>query len=126
MAYLSIKHLHMLCAALSGGLFFLRGIWMLNESEMLHRRWVKIAPHIVDTLLLTSAVAMAIWSRQYPFAQNWLTAKLIALIIYIVLGSLALKYGNSKTARSCAFVAALATFVYIVSVAVTKQIFPFD
>lgn len=122
MSYLAIKHLHMTCAALSGSFFFLRGIWMLRESPLLQRRWVKIAPHIIDTILLGSALTLAVWSSQYPFAQNWLTAKLIALVAYILLGTVALKRGKTKTVRAAAFVAALAVFAYIIKVAVTRQV----
>ena len=122
MTYLAIKHLHMTCAALSGSFFFIRGIWMLLDSPQLQRRWVKIAPHIIDTLLLVSALTMAVWSGQYPFAQNWLTAKLLALIAYILLGTVALKRGKTKPVRAVAFVAALAVFGYIIKVALTRQV----
>lgn len=94
---------------------------MLRESDMLKRRWVKILPHIVDTLLLSSALVLVFQSSQYPFIQSWLTAKVIALITYIVLGTIALKRGKTKAARSLALTAALATFAYIVMVALTKQ-----
>lgn len=122
MSYLAIKHLHMTCAALSGSFFFIRGIWMLLDSPRLQQRWVKIAPHIIDTLLLASALTMAVWSSQYPFAQNWLTAKLLALVAYILLGTIALKRGKTKTVRTAAFVAALAVFAYIIKVAITRQV----
>ena len=115
----------MACAALSGSLFVLRGIWMLRESAMLQRRWVRIAPHVVDTLLLASALILVTWSRQYPLVQNWLTAKIIALIAYIAFGTIALKRGRNKTVRVCAFIAALAIFAYIGSVAMTKQVLVF-
>ena len=88
---------------------------------MLQQRWVKIVPHVVDTLLLTSALTLVFWSGQYPFEQPWLTAKVLALIVYIALGTIALKRGKTKFIRSLAWVAALATFTYIVVVAVTKQ-----
>jgi uncharacterized membrane protein SirB2 len=122
MSYLAIKHLHMTCAALSGSFFFIRGIWMLRDSPRLQQRWVKTAPHIIDTVLLGSALTMAVWSSQYPFVQNWLTAKLLALVAYILLGTIALKRGKTKTVRSIAFVAALAVFAYIVKVAITRQV----
>ena len=121
MNYLTIKYLHMSCAALSGSFFLLRGAWMLRESDMLQRRWVKILPHIVDTLLLTTALIMVVWSAQYPFVQPWLTAKLIALIVYVVLGTVALKRGKTKAMRTGALVAALLTFAYIVAVALTRH-----
>jgi len=123
--YFAVKQFHVACVIASGCFFLLRGIWMLRESNILRRRWVKIVPHIVDSLLLASAFTMAIWIGQYPFVQAWLTAKFIALILYIGLGAVALRLGKTKTVRACAFVVALLVFAYIGSVAVTKQVFPF-
>lgn len=122
MNYLAIKHLHISCAVLSGSFFLLRGIWMLRDSDMLQRRWVKVVPHVVDTLLLASALVMVFWSGQYPFVQGWLTAKVLALMAYIVLGTIALKRGKTKSVRTWAWLAALATFAYIVAVALTRQV----
>jgi uncharacterized membrane protein SirB2 len=124
MNYLLLKHLHMSFAAMSGALFLLRGLWMLRESPRLRQRWVRIVPHVIDTVLLASAVALAIWSAQYPLAQPWLTAKVGALLLYIVLGSVALKRGRSKPVRAAAFIAAMATFAYIVAVALSKNPWP--
>jgi len=125
MDYLAVKHLHMSCAALSGALFALRGVWMLQGSDMLQRRWVKIAPHLIDTLLLVSALVLVFWSGQYPFAQPWLGAKVVALALYIVLGAVALKRGRTARIRAGAFAAALTVFAYIVAVAITRQVIPF-
>ncbi len=125
MDYLAVKQLHIASAALSGGFFLLRGIWMLRDSALLHRRWVRVTPHIVDTVLLTSAIIMVVLSGQYPFAQSWLSAKVIALVLYILLGTIALKRGRNKTTRVWAFIAALTVFAYIGSVAVTKQMLIF-
>lgn len=121
MSYLAIKHIHVTCALLSLLLFSLRGIWMLQGSPLLQRRWVKVVPHLIDTLLLGSALVMVFWSAQYPFVQSWLTAKVIALVAYIVLGTIALKRGKTKAVRTTAFVAALAVFAYILKVALTRQ-----
>lgn len=122
MGYLAIKHLHMTCAALSGSFFLVRGVWMLRDSAMLKQRWVRIAPHVIDTVLLASALVMVVWSGQYPFVQGWLTAKVLALIAYILLGTVALKRGRTKGTRTVAFVAALLVFAYIVKVALTRQV----
>lgn len=122
MNYLAIKHLHIACAMLTGTLFFARGIWMLSDSPLLQRRWVKVVPHVVDTVLLTSALTLVIWSGQYPFAQNWLTAKLIALFAYIGLGTIALKRGRTKRVRATAFIGALLVFGYIIKLALTRQV----
>ncbi len=121
MTYFALKHIHVTFALLSGMLFLLRGIWMLSGSQQLHKRWVKIVPHIVDTLLLASAIGLAVWSSQYPGQQSWLTAKVLALVGYIVLGTIALKRGRTTQVRAAAFAGALACFAYIVAVAVTKS-----
>ncbi|MBB3120691.1 SirB2 family protein [Pseudoduganella violacea] len=125
MDYYTLKHIHMGCAALSGSLFLLRGSWMLLDSPKLQQRWVKVMPHIVDSLLLLSALAMVFLSAQYPFVQGWLTAKVLALLVYIGLGTVALKRGKTKSARVAALVGALVTFAYIAAVAVKKTPFPF-
>jgi uncharacterized membrane protein SirB2 len=124
--YYTLKHFHMGCAAVSGSLFLVRGVWMLRASPQLQQRWVRIAPHLVDTLLLASAITLAAWSGQYPFVHGWLTAKVIALLGYILLGAIALKHGRTKTVRACAFIGALALFAYIGAVALTKQPIPFS
>ena len=121
MDYLLVKQVHVICAALSIAGFTLRGALMLRDSALLQTRFARIAPHVVDTLLLASAVALAWQSGQYPFAQSWLTAKLLALLAYIVLGTIALKRGRTRTVRSVAFVLALATVLYLFSVGLTRH-----
>jgi uncharacterized membrane protein SirB2 len=121
MTYLALKHLHVTCVVLSGAGFVLRGWWMLQDSPLLRQRWVRVAPHVVDTLLLGSAISMAMISAQYPFALDWLTAKLFGLLAYIVFGSLALKRGQTKAQRAAFLVCALLAFAYIVSVALTRN-----
>ncbi|MBS1229967.1 MAG: hypothetical protein H6R17_3244 [Proteobacteria bacterium] len=121
MIYLALRHLHVTCVVLSGAGFLLRGAWMWSGSPMLGRRWVRVVPHLVDTALLASAIALAALSGQYPLAQDWLTAKVVALLAYIVCGTMALKRGRSRAVRCVFFVAALAIFGYIVSVAMTRS-----
>ena len=121
MTYLALKHLHVTCVVLSGLGFLLRGWWMLNESPLLKARLARIVPHVVDTLLLGSALLMAWQSSQYPFAQNWLTAKFFGLLAYIVCGSIALKRGKTKHQRVVFLVLAILAYAYIVSVALTRR-----
>ena len=125
MDYSALKHVHIACVLLSGSLFLLRGTWMLIAPARLQARWVRIAPHIVDTLLLASAIGLVLWSGQYPFVQAWLGAKVLALLVYIGLGSIALKRGKTRKVRLHAFIAALAVFAYIGAVAISKQVFVF-
>ncbi|OYQ42697.1 regulator SirB [Rhodoferax sp. TH121] len=120
--YLWLKHLHVSCVVLSGCLFALRGGWMLWAPHRLQQGWVRVLPHGIDTVLLLSAVGLAVWSGQYPLAQGWLTAKVLALLVYIVLGSVALKRGCTRAVRASALVAALLVLAFIVSVALRKQL----
>lgn len=123
--YLVLKHLHVGCVVLSGLGFAIRGWWMLGESAALTKRWVKVVPHVVDTLLLGSAVSMAVMSGQYPFALGWLTAKFFGLLAYILCGTMALKRGRSKGIRGVFLGLALLAFAYIVSVALRRNPWPF-
>ncbi len=120
-AYSALKAVHVRSVAVTFALFVLRGLWMLQSPELLRRRWVRIVPHIVDTVLLGSAVALALMLGSAAWKQGWLPAKVIGLLIYIVLGSVALKHGRTRSIRAVAFAGALATFAYIVMVAVTKS-----
>lgn len=120
-----LKAIHVGCAALSLAGYLARGIWMLQDSPRLWVRWVRIAPHVVDTLLLISAIALAIRLRQYPFVHDWLTAKVLALIAYITLGAIGLRYGKTRGIRIVAWLAALLVFGYIVAVALTHRPLPF-
>ena len=95
---------------------------MLNGSANLNLRWVKIAPHIVDTLLLASAITLAVQMHLSPLEHSWLLAKIIALLVYIGIGTVALKEGRSKPVRVSAWLLGLATFMYIVSVALTRSV----
>jgi len=121
MLYLALKAVHVGCAILSIAGFALRGVLMLRGSPLLAARFVRVAPHVVDSLLLASAFWLAALLGQYPFVEGWLTAKVLALVAYIVLGALALKRARSKTLRAAAFAAALATAAYIVSVAISHD-----
>jgi uncharacterized membrane protein SirB2 len=117
----TLKTIHVTFAALSFTGFFIRGIWMLRDSPLLKQRWVKITPHVVDTVLLVSAIVLAVRLRLSPLDQPWLMAKIIALVAYIGVGMVALRIGRTKTVRTAAWVLGMVIFAYIVSVAVTRS-----
>ena len=121
MAYSLLKQLHLSTIALTLALFVLRGIWMMRESPQLQARWVRIVPHLNDSLLLASGISLAVLTRQYPLVNGWLSAKLFALILYIVLGTIALKRGRTRGQRIAAWMAALVVFGYMVAVAITRD-----
>lgn len=118
----TLKAIHITFAALSFTGFFIRGIWMLRDSKLLTQRWVKIAPQAVDTVLLVSAIVLAVQLRFSPMEQPWLMAKIIALLAYIGVGLVALRFGRSKSIRTFAWLLGMVIFAYIVSVAVSKSV----
>lgn len=121
-----VRALHVGCAVLTIAGFAARGALMLRGSAWLQARLVRVAPHVVDTLLLASAVWLAWFLGQVPFVHGWITAKVAALLAYIVLGSIALKRGGTRRVRAAALVAALATVGYIVWVALTRDATPWS
>jgi uncharacterized membrane protein SirB2 len=121
MDYTVLKHIHVTTVGITFILFVTRGMWMLTDSPHLQARWARIVPHINDTILLASGIGLAFVLHQYPFVSGWLTAKLLALLAYIVLGTLALKRGKTKSVRITAFMLALVAFAYLVAVAVTHN-----
>lgn len=120
MAYALVKQLHLLTVFLSWALFFVRGVWMIGDSPRLGARWVRVAPHVNDTVLLLAALYLA----SFYGAQPWIIAKVVALVAYILIGMLALRRGPTKPARVAAWVSAQLVFVYIIAVAITKNPLP--
>lgn len=122
----AIKFVHVSCVLLSYTLFFLRGIWMLRNSALLQQRWVRIVPHVIDTLLLASAITLAVRLEISPFDAPWLLSKIVALLLYIALGTIAIRRGKTRTIRLSAWLAAQAVFGYIVAVALTHNPMPWS
>jgi uncharacterized membrane protein SirB2 len=122
MGYAIAKHLHLAAVVVTVTLFVLRGLWMIAGSSLLERRWVRVAPHVNDTVLLVAALYLAatVWGW-----QAWIGAKVGALLVYIALGTLALKRGSTRAVRIAAWWAALAVLGYIVAVAYAKRPWPF-
>jgi uncharacterized membrane protein SirB2 len=120
----TLKLIHQSTAVLSIGGFVLRGGLMLVGSGLLRRRWMRTWPHLIDTLLLVSGVWMALNLHFTPANSPWLTAKIVALLLYIGLGFVALRLGRTKGQRALAFAAALACFGYIGLVALTRSVVP--
>jgi uncharacterized membrane protein SirB2 len=115
--YPQIKLIHIAAVLLSGGLFFLRGL-----ALHLGGRWPMAAPvryssYAIDTVLLVAALMLAAMLHQYPFVHGWLTMKVVLLVVYIVLGSFALKRGRTRTIRVLCWLAALAVYAFIITVA---------
>lgn len=115
--YLVVKKIHVVSVFLSFGLFLFRGGLMTMNSPWQQNMLVRYTPHVVDTVLLTSALFLSSLLQQFPFVHSWLTVKVLALVVYIVLGSYALKRARTRRARIVFFILAVLTFLFIVSVA---------
>ncbi len=122
--YPLLKHLHVTCVALTAGGFLLRGVWMLRGNALLQHPLTRVLPHINDTLLLAAGLGLMLLLRQYPFVDGWLTAKLLALLAYILLGTVALKRGRTPQSRVAAFGGAVLSLLYLVAVALTRNPWP--
>lgn len=119
--YFALKYVHVCTAILTISGFTLRGIWMLSGSPLLNHKLTRILPHVVDSAFLVSGIALT-WVLKLPLLdQPWLLAKLVAIVVYILLGMAALRRGRSRRSRVIAFVLALATFAYIAGVAWNKS-----
>ncbi|MDX2298995.1 MAG: SirB2 family protein [Xanthomonadaceae bacterium] len=119
--YLQIKLVHVLAVLASGSLFALRGAALLAGQ-----RWAMAAPlrylsYSIDTVLLTAALMLLTILPRGMFANGWLALKLVLLVVYVVLGSLALKRARSDRARRIAYGAALLTYLYMLGVARTHH-----
>jgi uncharacterized membrane protein SirB2 len=120
-AYELLKVAHVSCAFLSVAGFTLRGYWMITEDPRLRARPARVLPHLLDTLLLGSAIGMLFLWQVNPLAIGWLGAKIAALLVYIGLGMVAFRFGRTPAVRTGAFVMALLTAFYILTVAYTKS-----
>jgi uncharacterized membrane protein SirB2 len=120
-----LKLIHISCAALSISGFFYRGLLKFYAPQRLQRKWLKIAPHVVDTLLLASAIMLMVQGSLYPTTQPWVLTKIILLVVYIGLGLVTLRFAKTRRMALLSFVLAVLCFGYIVAVALTRQPWPF-
>lgn len=125
MIYYTIKQIHVIAVVISVLGFVLRGWWMMSANSLLEHRLTRVLPHVVDTILLVSAIVLAVMISQYPFVATWVTAKVVGLLVYIGLGMVALRRGPTLPVRVSAWVAALVVYGWIISVATSKQAWGF-
>ncbi|MDO8440159.1 MAG: SirB2 family protein [Polaromonas sp.] len=121
MDYGTVRSIHLACVTVSITLFVLRGLLQIASVNWRQWRWLRIVPHLNDTVLLAAAITLSVMSGQYPLAQPWLSAKVLALLVYVAAGSMALRPGLSPARQRSAFGVALLTVAYIVGVAWTRS-----
>jgi uncharacterized membrane protein SirB2 len=119
--YLPILSLHVGCVALSGALFAVRGLMRIADLPGANTRALRWASYVIDSTLLGAAILLTVIVRQYPLVHAWLTTKVLLLILYIALGTIALKRARSRRGRVAAYLGALLTFGYIVGVAIAHD-----
>jgi uncharacterized membrane protein SirB2 len=123
--YFTVKLVHQSAVALSVAGFFVRGAASLAGARWVASRMAKTLPHVVDSVLLLSALTLAWMLRLTPMNSPWLLAKIVGLFVYVGLGVVALRPGRPVAVRATAWVAALSVAGWIVSVAITKNVFGF-
>jgi uncharacterized membrane protein SirB2 len=121
MDYSTIKLIHQGAVSLSFVGFFARGLGAIADASWIRSRWAKTVPHVVDSVLLISALTLVWMLRINPGIAPWLLAKIVGLLLYIGLGVIALRPGSAPALRAAAWIGALTVFAYIVSVAITKN-----
>lgn len=119
--YLLIKDLHMGLAFASILFFVVRAYWSVRGVPMLQQPWVKTLPHLIDTLLLAFGILLMVMLRAWPQHHPWLAVKLLALLLYIVLGTFAIKRGRTPASRAGFAVAAIGVFGYMLQTAISKD-----
>ncbi len=121
-----MKNLHQFLALLTISGFVLRYAWLARSSPRIHHRVTRTLPHVIDTLFLATGIAMVVRLHLDLLQNHWLLAKFAGLAVYIVLGAIALRHGRSARVRQIAFVGAVVTFTYVVSVAISKSPLPWQ
>jgi uncharacterized membrane protein SirB2 len=118
-----LKSFHIMLAYLTTIGFMVRGLWAIADSPLRQQRWVRVAPHVIDTLLLTLGVTMAIQIGA-SLTSGWLAAKLLGLLCYIGFGVMTMR-ARTRGLKIAGFVLALVSVAYMFAVAFTRSPWPF-
>ncbi len=121
MPWALLKQLHVLLAILTAFSFCLRGYWMLGRSPKLEAPWTRRLPHVVDALLLLTGLTMAVGLAISPLAHPWLAAKLVAIVVYVIIGSVALKRGRTYRQRVLALGLSVLVLLYVFAAALSHD-----
>ena len=119
-----LKELHVAFAYLTVASFVVRGLLSIAESPLRNAKWMRIAPHVIDTFLLIFGIALAVTLSISPLTNGWLMAKIIGLIAYVGFGVMAMR-AKTRGLKIVGFVLAILTVGYIFAVAYSKQVMPF-
>ena len=115
--YPQIKAVHVAAIMASGLLFLLRGAGVQAGAAWPMAAPLRYLSYSIDTVLLTAALMLVTILHQYPLVDDWLTAKVLLLVVYVVLGTFALKRGRTRATRTACWIAALLVYLFIASIA---------
>jgi len=118
MNYLTLKYLHIICVAGSFSLFFIRGIWLLRSYPHAQEPWIRALPHVIDTLLVASAIGMLALAPKGIWDGDWMLIKVVLVVVYAVMSVLLLRLAKSKIQKILLWVAALLVFLFATTVSV--------
>ena len=118
MSYLLLKYTHIVCAAASFALFFIRGIWAIRAYPSVQEPWAKALPHVIDGVLLLSALSMLYVSFPTAWGGSWMTVKLALIVVYAGIATYVLRFAKSRAVRAMLWCAALILYLYVTSIAV--------
>jgi len=121
-----VKLIHVSCVVLSALFFFGRGVIMIRYPEFVGRLWVRRTAELIDTLLLFSGAGLLWLTGQLPWLEMWLAAKLTALLLYILLGMVAFHWGRSQGVKVVSWIAAIGTYLLMVTIALNRNPWPFE
>jgi len=119
--FIALKSIHIACVVISLLGFFVRGWALFIRKAVNGSAWCRVMPHVIDTMLLLSAIGMVVVAEQYSFASDWLIAKIMALLLYITLGMMSFKYFRTRAQGVLYWLLAMLVFGYIIGVAITHE-----
>jgi uncharacterized membrane protein SirB2 len=119
-----LKESHVGFAYLTLASFAVRGLLSIAESPLRNAKWLRIAPHVIDTFLLVLGISLAVMLSLSPLANGWLMAKIIGLVAYIGFGVMAMR-ARTRPLKIVGYILAIASVGYIFAVAYSKQVMPF-
>lgn len=119
-----LKEFHVAFAYLTVASFAIRGLFSIAESPLRNAKWMRIAPHIIDTFLLLFGIALAVTLSLSPLANGWLMAKIVGLVAYVGFGVMAMRV-RTRPLKIVGFILAIASVGYIFAVAYSKRVMPF-
>ncbi len=122
--YSLLKSLHLILIILSVLLFNLRYVLRIRfPYRPLRPVWRRL-PHIIDSLLLATGVALTIITHAVPFFDaQWLGVKLVLLVFYILFGAYALRTRARSKESLFVYLMAMACVLLMVLLAVYKPLF---